>query len=164
MDYRSPRTTEIVPMLSSTTAFGQEKAARSSTQLGSSFPSGQKNTAVRQRCSIMVSWADSAKLCHLSCLCTHRPVASSPPTAPLQPWYLWLCGQPVQRAVPTNSYPLREIRMLFFKADSTLPPHLHIPLKYLSWTLAMKTWPSKELPPPQRNYLLHWRRHFPCWF
>lgn len=51
-----------------------------------------------------------------------------------------------------------------FQSRFRPPPHLHIPLKYLSWTLAMKTWPSKELPPPQRNYLLHWRRHFPCWF
>lgn len=104
-----------------------------------------------------VLWAEGAKLCHLSCPCTHSPVASSPPTPPLQPWYLWLCGQPVQRADPTNSYPLREIRMPFFKAD---PPHcLRIPLKYLTWALAMKTWPSKELPPLQGNYLLRWRRY-----
>lgn len=71
MGYRSPWATETLLTLFATMVFGQEKAARSSTQLGCSFPSGQKDIAVRQQCSIVVSWAESAKLCHISCLCTH---------------------------------------------------------------------------------------------
>lgn len=85
-------------------------------------------------------------------------LASFPPPPPLPPWYLWFCGQSVQRADPTNSYPPSETRTLFFKAD------LPTAFAFLWSTYhEYELWKHGHLRSyPRRNYLWHWRRHFSC--